>query len=237
MQKVDWLKHLPTLVHAYNSTQLAITGFSSHYLMYGCHLCLPINCYFPMIRGMKKHQHVDHYVAKLCEWLWEVFKEAQVQSMSEAERQKWHCDREANAISMEPGDLVLAKANAYRGRRKVKDWWEERPYEVEHQVAEGIPSYLVKNQQTGCSWVLHWNWLFLITLTEETHPCTVVQANWARCTHTTLEEQTPEKSETEEVPQSVNCPLLAQCLTGETPLGLVTGKSMCSCTCFPELPS
>ena len=26
-QKVDWPRHLPKLVHAYNSTRLAITGF------------------------------------------------------------------------------------------------------------------------------------------------------------------------------------------------------------------
>ena len=66
--------------------------------------------------------------------------------MLEAERQKWYYDRKANAVSLEPGGLVLAKADAYRGRRKVKDHWEEEPYDVEHQVAEGIPSYLVRNQ-------------------------------------------------------------------------------------------
>ena len=81
----------------------------------------------------------------------EAFKEVQVQSTSEAERQKWYCDRKANAISLEPGDLVLAKAIAYRGRWKVKDWWEEEPYEVKHQIAKGVPSYLVMNQWTGCS--------------------------------------------------------------------------------------
>ena len=70
-------------------------------------------------------------------------------STSEAERQKWHYNRKANAISLEPDDLVLAKANIYRGWRKVKDWWLEEPYEVEHQVAEGVPSHLMKNQQTG----------------------------------------------------------------------------------------
>ena len=80
-----------------------------------------------MIRGTKKHWHVDHYIAELHEWLWEAFKDAQVQSMSEVERQKWYYDRKANAISLEPGDLVLAKANAYRRKRKVKDQWEEGP--------------------------------------------------------------------------------------------------------------
>ena len=68
-----------------------------------------------MIRGTRKHQHVDHYIAELCEQLQEAYKEAQLQSTSEAERQKWYYDRKANAISLEPGDLVLAKADSYRG--------------------------------------------------------------------------------------------------------------------------
>ena len=85
------------------------------------------------------------------------FKEAQVQSTSEAKRQKQYHDRKANAVSLEPGDLVLAKANTYRGKRKVKDCLEEELYKVEHQVAEGISSYFMKNQQTGFSWVLHQN--------------------------------------------------------------------------------
>ena len=113
-----------------------------------------------MIRGMKKHKHVDHYIAELCEWLWEAFKEAQVQSISEAERQKQYYDRKANATSLEPDNLVLAKAEAYRRKGKVKDLLEEEWYKVECQVAEGIPSYLMRNQQTGCSWVLYWNHFF-----------------------------------------------------------------------------
>ena len=149
--KADWPNHLPKLVHAYNSMRLAITGYSPHYLMFGHWSCLPIDFYFSMVRGTQKYQHVNHYIAKLCERLQEALKEAQVQSTSEAEIQKWHYDRKANVISLEPGDLVLAKADAYRGRRKVKDQWEEEPYEVECQIVEVIPSYLMKNQQTGHS--------------------------------------------------------------------------------------
>ena len=64
----------------------------------------------------------------------------------EAERQKWYYDRKDNAISHKTGDLVLAKANTYKGKRKVKDQWEKEPYEVECQVTDGVPSYPVKNQ-------------------------------------------------------------------------------------------
>ena len=116
-----------------------------------------------MIRGMKKHQHVDQYIAKLCEWLQEAFKEAHVQSMSEVERQKQYYNRKANVISLEPGDLVLAKTNAFRGR-KMKDSWKEEPYKVECQVAEGVPSYHMRIQQTGHSWVLHQNCFFSLHL-------------------------------------------------------------------------
>ena len=38
--------------------------------------------------------------------------------MSEVERQKWYYNRKDVAISVEPGDLILAKAVAYRGGGK-----------------------------------------------------------------------------------------------------------------------
>ena len=82
----------------------------------------------------------------------------------------------------------------------------------------------MRNQQTGCSWVLHWNQLFLITPIEGTPLCMVMQAKLARCTTTTLEEWTSEESETEEAPQTVKCPSVAQHQTGETPLGWVNRK-------------
>ena len=62
-----------------------------------------------------------------------------MQSSSEAERQRQYYDHKANAVSLEPGDLVLVKADAYKGRRKVKDHLEKEQYEVEHRIAEDIP--------------------------------------------------------------------------------------------------
>ena len=74
-QKADWPKHLPELVQAHNSMELAITRYSLHYLMFRCQLHLPLDFYFPMMRGTGKHQCVDCYIAELCEWLREAFKE------------------------------------------------------------------------------------------------------------------------------------------------------------------
>ena len=50
------------------SMRLAITRHTPHYLMFGCQPCLPIKFYFPMIRGMKKHQHIDHYIHYKVDW-------------------------------------------------------------------------------------------------------------------------------------------------------------------------
>ena len=52
-QKADWPSHLPKLMHVSNSMRLAITRYSPHYFMFGHWSCLPINFYFPMIRGTK----------------------------------------------------------------------------------------------------------------------------------------------------------------------------------------
>ena len=83
----------------------------------------------------------------------------------------------------------------------------------------------MRNQQTGCLQVIHWNWLLLIAPTEGTTLCMVVWAKQARCTTTTtLEEQTPEESETEVAPQIANCPSKVQHQMGETPLGWVNRK-------------
>ena len=136
--------------------------------MFGCWPLLPTYFYFPMMWGTEKHWHVNCYIAKLCEGLWEVFKEAQAQSTSAVERQKCYYDRKANVISLGREVTWSWLKLMPMGEEKVKDWWDEEPYEVEHQVAEEVPSYLMKNQQMRHSWVPYWNWLFLITPAERT---------------------------------------------------------------------
>ena len=64
--KADWAKHLPELVHAYNSMRLPITRYNPHYLMFRCQPCLPIDFYFPMVWGTQKYQSDDHYIMKDC---------------------------------------------------------------------------------------------------------------------------------------------------------------------------
>ena len=51
------------------------------------------------------------------------------------------------AIGLKPGDLVLVKADAFQGKRKIKERWEDKPHEMVHQIATDIPSYEVMDQQ------------------------------------------------------------------------------------------
>ena len=189
--------------------------------MFGFQPCLSIDFYFPLIRGTKRHQHVDQYIAELCEQLWEAFKEAQVQSLSENERQKQSNDRKANAISLEPGDLVLAKANTYRGKRKVKDQWDEK-WSTRLLKASLPTSWRTSRQDAHESSTK--TDFFSSLLQRGLHSVQSCELSGPMYTTTTLEEQTLEGNETEEAPQSVNCPLPAQHQTGETPLGWVNRK-------------
>ena len=57
--------------------------------------------------------------------------------------------------------------------------------------------------------------------------CSGVQAEWAKCTTTILEEPTQKVSENEEVSQSVKCLPLAQHQTGKAALGW-TNRELCA---------
>ena len=57
-------------------------------------------------------------------------------------------------MNLKPGDLVVVKADAWKGKRKIKDWWDEETWEVSQQIAVDVPSYEVTNQHRR-SQVLH----------------------------------------------------------------------------------
>ena len=121
-------------------------------------------------------------------------KRLQVQSTLEAERQKFYYDRKANVISLVPGNLVLAKANAYSIKRNsewplgrgtiqsgVPGCWRHVPSLPQEKPADRVLTSPLPKLQ-----------LFLIALTEGTPLCMVMWAMWARYTTTMLEEQTLE---------------------------------------------
>ena len=99
-------------------------------------------------------KHVDVYVASVWDRLRTALWEAQAQSTVEAHQQKQYYDRKIGTGNFKPGDLVLVKADAFRGKRKIKDRWEQETWEVVYQIVTDVSSYKVTNQH-GRSQVLH----------------------------------------------------------------------------------
>ena len=151
-KKADWPSHLAEIAQAYNATCSAVTGYSPHYLMFGHRARLPVDFFFPTLGSMVAPMReasancVDKYVASVWDRLRTALREVQAQSMAEACQQKQYYDRKIGAANLKPGNLVLVKADAFKGKRKIKDRWEEDTWEVVHQIMTHIPSYEVTNQ-------------------------------------------------------------------------------------------
>ena len=86
------------------------------------------------------------YVASVRDRLRSALQEAQAQSTAEVHQQKWYYDRKIGTVNLKPGNLVLVEADAWKGKRKIKDRWGEETWEVVCQIAADIPSYKVMNQ-------------------------------------------------------------------------------------------
>ena len=84
------------------------------------------------------------------------------------------------AVNLKPGDLILVKADAFKGRRKIKDRWEEDTWQVVHQIMTDVPSYVVTNQN-GKSQVLH-RYRLLIAAEVSVPLCIGIHHAWDRCT-------------------------------------------------------
>ena len=152
-EKANWPSHLAEIVHTYNATQSAVTRYSLHYLMFGQRPRLPVDFVFPTIGSNEapmreaSARSVDVYIASVRDRLRSTLWEAQAQSTVETCQQKWYYDRKIGAVNLKPGDLVLVKAGAWKGKRKIKERWEEETWEVVQQIVADVPSYKVMNQQ------------------------------------------------------------------------------------------
>ena len=59
---------------------------------------------------------VDVYVASVRDRLRSILLEAQAQSTTEAHQQKPYYDRKIGTVNLKPGNLVLVKVDAWKGK-------------------------------------------------------------------------------------------------------------------------
>ena len=224
-KKANWPSHLAEIVHTYNATQTGATRYSPHYLMFRWWPRLPVNFVFPTVGSNEapmreaSARHMDMYVASVWDRLRTTLQEVQAQSMVEAHRQIWYCDRKIGSVNLKPGDLVLVKADDWKGKRKIKDTWEEETWEVVHQIMTDMPSYKVMNQHRR-SWVLHWNQLLLTASEIGILLCMGSHYTWDRSTSPTPCKTTSVRGERKRMPQEESGKAVTWRPTSKTSLGV-----------------
>ena len=228
-KKADWPSHLAEIVHAYNATWSAVTGYSPHYLMFGWRPRLLVDFVFPTIDSSKapmreaSARKVDTYVASVRDRLRSTLQEAQAQLTAEAHRQKRYYDEKVGTVNLKPGNLVLVKVDALKGKRKIKDRWDEETCEVSWQIVTDVPSYKVMNQH-GWSQVLHQNWLLLIPSEVGVPLCMGNHHTQYRCTSPTPRKTTSLGGDEVMMPQEQNGKVDTQWPTRRASQGWKNGK-------------
>ena len=160
-KKANWKDQLATLVHAYNCTRSTATGFCPYYLMYGRQPKLPIDILFgvnyPDLSSTTLSKYVDKLQRRL-KWAYGVANEF---NLKEIKRHKARYDRNIRSSKLETGDLVLVRQQGFRGKHKIQDHWENKPYVVIDRPYPDMPVYKVQLQDgDGKPKVLHRNLLF-----------------------------------------------------------------------------
>ena len=159
--KHRWPDHISSICHAYNATRSQVTGYSPHFLMFGRRPRLPIDLLFPTVRR-DAIKGVNEYVTTLYEHLKCATSLARATADKEAQRFKRIYNRRAGAVALRPGDKVLTRLDAFIGaRRKLKNRWHSQIHTVVRRVADGVPTYVVRNDSNGKEDVFHRECLLL----------------------------------------------------------------------------
>ena len=128
--KATWTDKVGTLIHAYNSTKSAITGFSPHYLMFGREPKLPLDVTLGLPNPDMEGVIHEKYVMQLQSRLKWSFGVAQSRNEKEAARQKKYYDLKVHCTPLRIGDVVVPRQKSFRGKAKIQDRWDLTLYEV-----------------------------------------------------------------------------------------------------------
>ena len=181
----------------------------------------PLAAVRPHKRGLCQE---SGYLCSICARLIEEHpEEVQAQSTAEACQQKWYYNQKVGAVNLKPGDLVLVKADAWKGKRKIKDRWDEETWEVSQQIVTDVPSYKVTNQHRQ-SQVLHQNWLLLVASEVGIPLCMGNCHTQYRCTSPTPRKTTSSGGDKMLMPREQNGKVFTQRPTRKASQGWKNGK-------------
>ena len=139
-------------------------------------------------------------------------------------------------MNLKPGDLVLVKVDAWKGKRKIKDRWDEETWEVLQQIAAYVPSYKVMNQHRQ-SQVLHWNQLLLIMSEVGIPLCMGNHHTQDMCASPTPHKTTSSGGDEERMPQEKLGKTVTWWPTSKASLGWKKGKLCLGSWMFTRAPT
>ena len=112
--KSHWKDHLNKVVHAYNCTRHESTGYSTFYLIFGRHPCLPIDLVFNLKASVENNSY-PKYVADWQSAMKEAYRTAASKCKAQGEKAKAFYDLKVRSSTLLPGDHVLIKILSERG--------------------------------------------------------------------------------------------------------------------------
>ena len=162
-ERSRWKDHLHKVVHAYNCTKHATTGYSPFFLLFGRSPRLPVDVAFGLKTTEDGKAAVSHqeYAEKWRTQMEQAYQLASQNMKRTADRRKQYYDQRARSTILSPGDRVLVRNLAAQGGPgKLKSYWEEAIYKVVKQSNDDIPVYVVAPENgKGRTRTLHRNHL------------------------------------------------------------------------------
>ena len=166
-KKACWSEHLPKLLLAYDATCSTVTRYSPYYLLFGRRPRIPVDYLFPTLRDSPHQTKMEVSVVPIQKRLKEAFAVARHLTSEEVAKQCCYYDCKAEAVALQPGDIVMVHTDGFVDKRKVKDLWEDGDFIIKSQL-EDWPVYKVKcltsdARQKPKYRILHRNHLLLVT--------------------------------------------------------------------------
>ena len=109
-QKKDWKSHVPAVVHAYNCTRNAATGYSPYFLLFGREPRLPIDVEFGLQRGGQRGSPGESsYISQLKKRLQFAYRKSKCMAQKQQARHRGLYNLRCRGAILNVGDLVLVK--------------------------------------------------------------------------------------------------------------------------------